>query len=34
MQAGDAATLVKLRGQYLVDVQAVDVAVVLPVAMQ
>ncbi len=33
-QAGDAATLVKLRGQYLPAVQAVAVADVLPVAMQ
>jgi hypothetical protein len=33
-QAGDEATLVKLKGQYLPAVQGVDVADVLPVAMQ
>lgn len=34
MQAGDEPTLEKLKGQYLPAVQAVAVAVLLPVAMQ
>jgi len=34
MHAGDAATLAKLRGQYLPAVQPVAAAAVLPGAMQ